>query len=102
MSQGLSLRKLVGANGLVLRYHDVPELDFSVAARQVRVRFLDTDAMYPVLSVAKLTEQGVKVEFGQQACLMGMNSRCNAVSVELRRRYGTCCIQSGAPQGRQP
>ena len=64
----LSPRKLVEASGHALRYCGVRELDLSVAARQVRVKFVVTDVMYPVLSVAKLTEQGFKVEFGQQAC----------------------------------
>ena len=75
MSQELSPRKLVGANGHALRYDGVHELDFSVAARLVPLRFVVTDVMYPGLSVAKLTEQGFKVEIGQQACLVGMNSR---------------------------
>ena len=32
------------------------------------MKFVVTDVMDPVLSVAKLTEQGFKVEFEQQAC----------------------------------
>ena len=48
-------------------------------SRQVRVMFVATDIMNPVLSVAKLTEQGFK----------GMTSRDDGVSVELRRGYGT-------------
>ena len=77
-------------------------LDFSVAARQVRVKFVVTDVMYPVQSVAKLTEQEFKVEFGQQARLVGLNRR-DAVSVELRRRSGpTGYKRSGAPRSRQP
>ena len=79
----------MGVNGHAIRYFSVRELDFSVAARQVRVRFVATDVMYPVLSVAKLTE----VEFGQQACLTGTNSRRDGVSVELRRRSGNHWIQ---------
>ena len=54
------------------------ELDFSVAARQVRVKFVVTDVMCPVPGVAKVTEHGFKVEFGQQACLAGMNNHCDA------------------------
>ena len=61
VSQELSPRKLVGANGHALRYFGVRELDVSVAARQVRMKFVVTGVMYPVLSVAKLTEQGFKV-----------------------------------------
>ena len=62
MSQGLSLRKLVGANRHALRGCGVRELDFSVAARQVRVKFVVKDVMYPGQGVAKLREQGFKVE----------------------------------------
>ena len=86
VNQELSLPKLGGANGYALWYYGVRKLEFSVAARQVRVKFVVTDVLYPVLSVAKLTEQGLKVEFGHQACLIDMNSRSDAVSVELRRR----------------
>ena len=57
MSQEQSFRKLAGASGHALRYHGVRELGFSVAARQVRVKFVATDLMYPVLSVAKLAER---------------------------------------------
>ena len=63
MSQRQPPRKLVGASGQALPYHGVRELDFSVAARYVRVKFVVTDVMCPVLSVATLTEQGLKVEF---------------------------------------
>ena len=62
----------------------VRELDFSVAARQVRVKFVVTDVMYPVLSVAKLTEQGFDVEFGQQACM--------SYGHEQQRRWRLCGI----------
>ena len=86
--RGLSPRKLVEASGHALRYYGVRELDLSVAARQVRVKFVVTDVMHPVLSVAKLTERGVKVEFGQLACYMGTNKRDDGVTVEQRRRFG--------------
>ena len=42
MSQEQSFRKLVGANRHALRHYGVRELDFSVAARQVRVKFVVT------------------------------------------------------------
>ena len=61
VSSELSPRKLVGANGHALRYWS-----FSVVAVQgsvqVRVKFEETDVVYPVLSVAKPTEPGFKVE----------------------------------------
>ena len=60
-----------------LQYKGARGLDFSVAARQVRLMFVVTDIMYPELSVAKLTQQGFKAEFGQKARLVGVNSgRC--------------------------
>ena len=83
----------MGASGHALRDYVFRELDFSFAARQVRVKFIVIDVMYPVPSVAKLTEQGFKVEFGRQARLLGMNSRSDAFSVEIRRRSGTCWEQ---------
>ena len=45
--------------------------------------FLATDIMNPVVSVAKLTEQG----------FTGITRRDDGVSVELRRGSGTYCIQ---------
>ena len=54
----------------------------------VSVKLVVTDVMYPVL-----TEQGFKIEFGQQARFVGVNSRSDAVSVELRRRPGTGWIR---------
>ena len=75
MSQEPSPWKLARATGYALRYCGVRELDLSVAARRVRVKFVLTDVMYPVVTLAKLTEQGFKVECGQQARLVGMNSR---------------------------
>ena len=42
VSQELSLRKLVGASRHALRYYSVRELDFSVAARQVQVKWQQT------------------------------------------------------------
>ena len=49
MSQEVSPRTLVGASGHALRCCGVRELDFSVAARHVRVKFVMTDVMHPVL-----------------------------------------------------
>ena len=92
--QELSLRNLVGANGHALRYFSVRELDFSVAARQVRVKFVVTDVMYPVLCVAKLTEQGFMADFGQQACFTGTNSRDDLGHTGYR--------WSGVPRRNQP
>ena len=92
VGQELSPRKLVGASGHALRYYGDRELDFSVAARQVRVKFVVTDVMCPVPGVAKVTGQGFKVEFGQQACLAGMNNPCDAV--------GDSWISKGPPEDR--
>ena len=57
----------MGASGHDLRCCGVRELDFSVAARQFPVKFVVIDVMYPVLRVVKVTQQGIEVEFGQQA-----------------------------------
>ena len=72
MRQEFFLRRMVGASGHALRTYGVRELDFSVAAREVRVKFVLTDAVFPVLGVSKLTGRGFKVEFEQQARLVGM------------------------------
>ena len=50
VTQELSPRKMVEANGHALLHNGVRELHFSVAARQVRVKFVVTDVMYPVQS----------------------------------------------------
>ena len=55
-------RKLDGASGHALRYNGGSELDFSVGARQVQVKFVVTDVMYPVLSVANSRDDGVSLE----------------------------------------
>ena len=71
MRQEFFLRRMVGASGHALRTYGVRELDFSVAAREVRVKFVLTDAVFPVLGVSKLTGRGFKVEFEQHARLVG-------------------------------
>ena len=56
-----------------------------------------------MLSVAQLTEQEFKVEFGQQSCLTGTHNRGQGVSVELRRTSVPAGYRwSGVPQSRQP
>ena len=63
------------------------------------MKFVVTDVMYPVLSMAELTEQGLKVEFGQRACVAGMNSRRDGASMKFPRRSGPTGYRcSGAPQ----
>ena len=66
-----------------LKGQGVHQLDCSVLARMVRVKFVVTDVMYPLLSVAKLTEQGV----GPQAHFVGVSRNAvDRASHDCRRQ----------------
>ena len=68
-----------------LSFFGLRDMKFTVPTRQFQVKCVVAVFMYPVLGVAKLTEQGLKVKFGQQERPVGINDGSDAVSVESRR-----------------
>ena len=82
-------------------YFGVRELDIRVAAGQARVKIMVV--RYPVLIVAKLIEQGFRVQFVPKVLLVGVNIRGHEVSVELRQRScGDTTVGSPRPPPRPP